>query len=390
MISDKNPNSAETEELDGISIARVNRLTLMGIFGKRELAKALLKNDPDVIVWYGSPLSVIYLNQLRKIGKPVIWDIDMDIPALRTLIRLSLRELFNPDHNLFLPQLSTIFYPKLAIRVIANSRFVSKIVVPSQSLRNSMCAIGVNPEKIRVIPSTIERRDPVIFGTKKKASRSTLGFDETEFVVTYFGSPCTLRGTDTAIMSMKQILAFRKDVKLMILSRREKADGSAGGKYVKSEETYFGSRHLRSEEDYLRKLIEQMGIGKNVRILPGVMNKDELISYLLLSDIIVLPFKIIFSEPPLSVLEAMNLGKVVVTTNLGTLSEIMSGERGILVEPSDAQSLAQAILFLADHREKITQIGENARRFAADLPDWDQVTFHFEELLNETVTGKDD
>jgi len=376
IISDRTPNSSEFEEIDGISVTRINRLTLVGIFGKRELAKVVLKDNPDVVIWYGSPLSAIYLNQLRTIGKPVIWDIDMDIPALRSLGRLSFRELLNLDHNLFLPQLLTIMYPKFIMKRVANSRFINRIIVPGQSLKNSMCKIGVNPEKIRVLPSTIERIDSKSEG-ERGLPRSTFGFGQTEFIVTYFGSPCTLRGTDTAVLSMRKILASKKNVKLVILSRR------------KTNGTSAENRHLKSEEDYLRKLIRQTGIENNVQILPGIMNKDQLINYLLISDVIVLPFKIVFSEPPLSVLEAMNLGKVVITTSLGTLSEIVGNGRGILVEPNNAQALAQVILFLADHPEEAAQIGEKAKHFVSGLYDWDDVTHNFEELLRETVTCRD-
>lgn len=379
IISNRTRDSRELEEIDGITVTRISRLTLLGILGKKELAEAVLRNRPDVVVWCGTPLSAIYLNQLKAVGKPIIWDIDMDIPALRMLNGLSFRELLNPDHNLFLPQLLTIMYPKSVMKCIANSRLISKIVVPSQYLKNSICRIGVRPEKIQVIQSAIESEDFDDFGDEeKRLSRSALGLKESEFIVTYFGSPCTLRGTDTAVSSMQEILAFKKNVKLLILSRRN------------TDVTSAESRHLKGEEDHLRKMVRKAGIDSNVRILPGIMSKVQLRSCLLMSDVVVLPFKIVFSEPPLSVLEAMSLGKVVVTTNLGTLSEIVGNERGILVEPNDAQRLAQSILFLADHPEEAAQIREKAKRFAASLRDWDQVTACFEKLLIETVTNKED
>jgi phosphatidylinositol alpha-1,6-mannosyltransferase len=135
----------------------------------------------------------------------------------------------------------------------------------------------------------------------------------------------------------------------------------------------------------LRKLIKRNRIDQSVQIITGIMDKAQLINYLIVSDIIVLPFKIVFSEPPLSVLEAMDLGKVVVTTDVGALTEIIGKDRGILVEPSNVQALAQAILFLYDHPENTAQIAKKAMDFTADLWDWDEVTLRFEELLSETV-----
>ena len=109
-----------------------------------------------------------------------------------------------------------------------------------------------------------------------------------------------------------------------------------------------------------------------------------------MSDVIVLPFKIVQSEPPLSVLEAMRLGKVVVTTNVGTLAEIVADGRGILVEPNSANALTQAIMFLTNHPEKSKLIREAAQRFAETLPDWDHVALKFEELLNRVLPRKAD
>jgi phosphatidylinositol alpha-1,6-mannosyltransferase len=377
IISDKNPNSNQLEEIDGITVTRVNRLALLGIFGRRELEKAILKNNPHVIVWYGSPLSATYLNQLRKVGKPVIWDIDMDIPNLRALSCLSVREILNFDHNFFIPQLLAIVYPKFIMKRIANSDFIRRVLVPSQFLKNSIRRIGANPEKIRVLPSAIEKEECNNTG-RENLSRSEFGFRPDEFIVTYFGSPCTLRGTDTAILGMRRIVSSKTNVKLVLLSRRGTGN------------TLGGNRHLKKEEEHLKKLIKRLGLTRNVQILPGIMNKSQLIRFLLVSDVVVLPFKIVFSEPPLSVLEAMSLGKVVITTNLGTLAEMVGDGRGLLIEPNDAKALAHAVLYLADHPHQAAQIGKKAKQFVAGLGDWDRVAHDFEELLGEVITNKGD
>lgn len=374
IISDKTASSPDKEEIDGITITRIDRLMLMPILRRKELTRLILESDPDIVIWYGTPLSAIYLNQMRTIGRPVIWDIDMDIQNFRTLNPISLRELLQPNHNLLLPKLLTILCPNFIIKRIANSRLISRIVVPSKCIKSSLCKIGVQPNKIEVIPSTIDKTDFISVDKGESIlSRSALGFEPEDFIVTYFGSPCTLRGTDIAVLGMKEILAANKNVKLIILSRRETEGPSAH------------SRHFESEEDRLVRLTKRLGVEDNVRIIPGIMSKAKLKSYLLMSDAITLPFKLVFSEPPLSVLEAMGLGKVVVTTNLATLSEIVADDRGILIKPNSGRALAQAVLFIANHPEKSAYIEKNAQHFVASLPNWDHVTLQFEELLNKTL-----
>lgn len=373
IVSDRNSTQPQTEKIDEILIYRISHLLLAPLIKKRELVKTILKNQPDIVIWYGTPLSAVYLTQLRSIGKPVIWDIDTDINSLKIFRRISFREIFHPHHNLLWHQILTAICPRFIIRRVANSASINKIIVPSQYLKKSLCKIGVSPSKIAVIPSTIEMDDlnyPDVH-EKTKELKKKLGFKPEDFIVTYFGSPSTLRGPDTAIRSMQKILTELKNVKLVILSRRELGKSTHANEYFKIE------------EECLKKLVRKLGIEDHVEIIPGVLDKSKLKQYVHASAVIVLPFKLIFSEPPLSVLESMSLGKVVVTTKLGALCEIVSNDRGILIEPGCSDALAQVVLFLLEHPEESAYIAKNAQRFAASLPDWDHVTLQFVKVLNE-------
>lgn len=80
-----------------------------------------------------------------------------------------------------------------------------------------------------------------------------------------------------------------------------------------------------------------------------------------LFDVVVLPTR----EEGLSqgLLEAMALGKPVVTTSVGSNREIIEdGVQGLLVPPGDAGELAAAIRRLLDDRELAARIGAAARR----------------------------
>jgi len=373
IVSNKNSTQPQTERIDKIVINRISHLALAPFIRKKELVESILKNDPDVVIWYGSPLSAVYLTQLRSIGKPVIWDIDSDLHSLNVFSRISIREIFHPHHNILWHQILTAICPRLIIRTVANSALISKIIVPSHYLKKSLCKIGVSRSKIAVIPSTIDIDNSNYQTSQEKMIevKKKLGFKLEDLIVTYFGSPCTLRGTDTAIHSINRILTKLRNIKLVILSRRE------------LESSTLTEEYHRTEEEYLRKLVIKLEVEGHVRIIPGILNKSKLKQYIRASDVIVLPFKLIFSEPPLSVLEAMSLGKVVVTTNLGVLSEIITDNRGILIEPGRSDALAQVFLFLAEHPRKAACLAKNAQRYAAGFPDWEHITLQFIKLLNE-------
>jgi glycosyltransferase involved in cell wall biosynthesis len=375
IISDGNPTQTETEELDGIQIDRINHLVLAPLLKKEELVRVITKRNPDVVVWCGSPLSAVYLSRLGRVGRPFIWDIDTDINNLKSLRGISIREFLHPHHGLLLNQLLTAILPRPLIRSTGNSRLVSKITVPGKYLKESLVNIGVHATKVTIVPSTIENGKQSSEDVKEQREevRTKLGFKPGQFVVTYFGSPCSLRGPDTAILSMPKILSKHKDTKLVILSRKEK------------QKTTSAARNDEVEEDYLRRLVGKFRLDANVEIVSDLLDRSQLRERLLASDAIVLPFKLIFSEPPLSVLEAMSLGKTVLSTNLTVLQEILQEDRGILVEPGHHKALAEAVLFIIEHQKQSERYGKNALRYTKNLPDWEEVTNQFAQILKSVI-----
>jgi glycosyltransferase involved in cell wall biosynthesis len=104
-----------------------------------------------------------------------------------------------------------------------------------------------------------------------------------------------------------------------------------------------------------------------------MLDRRRLTALIQASDVVVFPFKLLQSEIPLSVLETMSLGKVVVTTRIRTLQEIAGGNRALLIEPGDQHALAEAVLNVLDHNKRAQEIGMAAQRFACSLPSWETV-----------------
>jgi phosphatidylinositol alpha-1,6-mannosyltransferase len=368
----------QTEKVDGVEITRFGHLALAPLTRKRELIKAILESKPDVLVWFGTAGSAWYLNQLRSIEKPIIWDIENDVYTLGLFTHFSLREVVNPHHKLLLPQLSTAMCPRIIIRNVANSDMINKIVVPSRCAKTSLCGLGVREQKIRIISSGLDKDDQNFQRAHAqiqiKEAKKELGLRSEEFLVTYFGSPCTLRGVDTVILSIPKILAKIRKARFLVLSRR-------------SLEQHSERQHLRTEENYLRNLVRRLGVEDHVEIVTGILEKSKLQKYLQASDVIALPFKIVLSEPPLSILEAMRLGKIVVTTNLESIAEIVGNGRGILIEPAHKDQLAAALLFVSQHLEEAGHWGRNAARFSVTFPNWDDIAREYATLVTSVCKG---
>jgi alpha-1,6-mannosyltransferase len=92
----------------------------------------------------------------------------------------------------------------------------------------------------------------------------------------------------------------------------------------------------------------------------------------------------------LIVLEAMACGLPVVATNKGGVAELVDTETGILAEPNDVDSLAEAID--AIYRRDLAHMGHAARRKAVERYDWNeilpQVVGRYEALVGSHV-GQD-
>ena len=99
---------------------------------------------------------------------------------------------------------------------------------------------------------------------------------------------------------------------------------------------------------------------------------------------VVLPFQgtMGYSQPPLTLIEAMSLGKAVISTRRGSINElIVDGKTGLLVKPGDVEGLAHAMLRLSD-KTFAKKMGENAYDEIRKKHNWDTVIDKYLEIYN--------
>jgi glycosyltransferase involved in cell wall biosynthesis len=146
------------------------------------------------------------------------------------------------------------------------------------------------------------------------------------------------------------------------------------------------SKEEISEENFLRSLIKMLNLSSKFFVNSGILSREKIKEYIYASDVVALPFKIVQSEPPLSILESMALGKPVITTKTCGLPELIGNDRGVLVEPDNPKDLALAIYRLYQDPEERSEIGKKAREFALKQPDWASVTRLYERLFKNLLT----
>lgn len=102
-------------------------------------------------------------------------------------------------------------------------------------------------------------------------------------------------------------------------------------------------------------------------IVTGRIPHAEIADYLQLFDILVFPS--LFSEGcPLSMLEAMAMGKVVIGTRTGAIPEIIRHrENGLLVDAGSSAQIVEALQELAAEQALRRQLGEQAAKTVAKM-----------------------
>jgi glycogen(starch) synthase len=113
----------------------------------------------------------------------------------------------------------------------------------------------------------------------------------------------------------------------------------------------------------LEQAVQDRTLQSHVQFLGWILPED-IPRIINLSTAVLVPSR--WKEPfGLVALQAAQMGRAVVASRVGSLSEIvLDGETGLLVAPNDVEALARAMIDLVRHPEKAAAMGEKARLHA--------------------------
>ena len=128
------------------------------------------------------------------------------------------------------------------------------------------------------------------------------------------------------------------------------------------------------EKENLEKLIKKLDIGSIVRFLGFVSDAKKLLSG---CDIFLLPSRT--EAFPYALLEAGMVGLPIIATSVGGVPEIIRDmQNGILVHPRNPKEIAEAILYILDHKNKQVEFGKEIKNTILNF-------FSLKKMLGETV-----
>jgi len=198
---------------------------------------------------------------------------------------------------------------------------VNLFIAPSQFMKDISVRFGQREDRIQVI------RNPYSSDLINKEIETKVG----DYLL-FFGRLSEEKGLDTLINAL---IATKE--KLIMLGQ--------GPEYQS-----------------LQKRVDEHGA--NVEFL-GLKKGDELIKLISSAKAVIIP-SIWYENMPLSLLEAMSLGKVVIVSNIGGLPELIKDkENGFLVKANDFRDLARVINNLDNYN--LEEIGKRAKERVKEL-----------------------
>jgi glycosyltransferase involved in cell wall biosynthesis len=146
-----------------------------------------------------------------------------------------------------------------------------------------------------------------------------------------------------------------------------------------------GGAEFVEGRDYLadlKKLAVELGVGDAV-VFTG--HRDDARTMLALMDVVILPS--LFGEGlPLTILEAMSLGKPVVASRTEGNDEVVrDGETGFLVEANNPRALADGVVRMLEDMDQAARMGWAGRKLLEKEYDIDLMARRYEAVYSEVL-----
>jgi glycosyltransferase involved in cell wall biosynthesis len=235
-------------------------------------------------------------------------------------------------------------------RILA--RFTDRIIVVNERIKKDLLGLGIgNPKKIAVIPLGLDLEKLLMISTNT--------------------NPTPRVGIVGRLVSVKNHRMFLDAIRLFLTQHPTS----------NTQYQFFivGDGELRDE---LENYAERLGIRDSV-IFTGWQRDLER----LYSDLDIITLTSLNEGTPVSLIEAMAAGKVVIATDVGGVKDLLDTTRGILVKSEDVEGFAQGLSLLLNNEDLRKRIGQSGREFVKNRFTKERLIRDIEnlyELLAET------
>ena len=327
------------KEVDGVRIITVKKpkskvlhpITMWRVF------KAGFKQDCDV--YHCHEPSSLFVSAVLKIlkRKKLIYDAHEHYPSLiaeNSLFPAFIRPLVR-------------FFADIEERVLV--KFADVVITVNESLQKFYEKIGKDAIIIFNFPDLKD------FNQDKKSDALEKKYAQNKIVI-YEGGISKKRGLDRFLLALPKVKEAVLDVKFLVVGN-----------------LFDTSDFERWIEDYQKK----QNLTKNFEML-GWKPYEEVVNYINISDVGIILFQPTHYNNliglPIKLFEYMACGLPVVASNFPEISKVVKeADCGILVDPTNVDEIANAILYLLEHPEEAKRMGDSGRRAVEEKYNWERM-----------------
>ncbi|WP_336361989.1 glycosyltransferase family 4 protein [Halalkalicoccus salilacus] len=314
--------------------------------------------NPDICLWSVGPPSSLYLSlTLPQIADRMIAVIPGPLYTTKEIVsQLSINDIMYVSSYSHLVMSSII--PQQWFSCFLQHNF-NQIIVPTNTLVDKVSSNRLLRRNVFHIPHGVDTGILATSSTQNKSFRENIPDPPDQSYILNFGPPRPIRGAQDFIKAILLLRDRGYNVTGVLLARIDNKDDSTKLREI--------NRHL-----------SQQGERDAFLLIDKHLSPIELKRFIQNAAAVALPYRIVQSTVPVSILEALTLGCPVITTKIQGAQELIPSPNWT-VPPKDAGKLATALEpFLTDEKE-----GEDYLRgddLASHLPSW---TVSIEPLTNE-------
>lgn len=321
-----------------------------------QLTQTIAAVQPDVVLWHIGLTSFLHQRLDPGLDVPVVGIFTSPLYEKADLARIGVRRLVVERQLSGIHTVGTLLPKRLLRQMASQNERLEQLVVQTHTTSYQLQKSQLSSLPISVIAPGVDEVWKNGRSTHNTQLRQKLGYGQSDMVVLYFGSPAPLRGLHTLIKAVQRVGTAVPALKLLILSRRH-AD------------------ELMAEDASLRHLLNEQTMQGRSQIISGYLAPENLVDHIAAADIVALPFELVPSDAPLSLLEAKALGKPVVTTQIACLPELVADGSHYLAQPANEVSLANSLT------EAVLALRANNQIKQPSVRGWQQVGVEWSQLI---------
>jgi len=225
---------------------------------------------------------------------------------------------------------------------------LDRIIAVTGNIRSSIERAGVSPNKIELISMAVDTKRFSANAKKRENTYFPAGTDCVRLL--FIGNSSREKGLVELLHAVK--ILIEKDVRVHLIA---------------TIENQSNVRELIRARENITNLVDKLGMWQNVEILGLVDDIEALYSE---SDVVVVPWNSTRgpSDYPMVALEAMAMGKCIVSTPVGGCRELLlDGEAGILTDGVSIEAITTSLEYACRHPQVRQQKGLAALAAARNL-----------------------